>query len=65
MHLLLRGLHCSCSYEAYFNLTFGTGKDENIVINLTEFVESKVCVGVDNKNHNNSGHAQQETAFRA
>lgn len=28
--------------EAFFNFTFGTGRDKNLVCDLTEFVDSKV-----------------------
>jgi hypothetical protein len=31
--------------EAFFNFKFGTGRDENLVCNLTEFVDSKVYAG--------------------
>jgi hypothetical protein len=31
--------------EAFFNFTFGTGKDKNLVCDLTEFVDSKVFAG--------------------
>jgi hypothetical protein len=31
--------------EAFFNFTFGTGKDKHLVVNLTEFVDSKVFAG--------------------
>ena len=31
--------------EAFFNFTFGTGKEKNLVCNLTEFVDSKVFAG--------------------
>lgn len=51
--------------EAYFNFTFGTGKDENLVVNLTEFVDSKVYAGGDSGDHNSGGQAQQETTVQA
>lgn len=31
--------------EAFFNFTFGTGKDKNIICELSEFVGSKVFEG--------------------
>lgn len=31
--------------EAFFNFTFGTGRDKNLVCDLTEFVDSKVFAG--------------------
>jgi hypothetical protein len=46
--------------EGYFNFTFGTGKDENLIVNLTEFVDSKVYPGGDSRDHNSSGYAQQQ-----
>jgi hypothetical protein len=32
----------SVNIEGIFKFTFGTGKDENLVANLTEFIDSKV-----------------------
>ena len=31
--------------ESFFNFTFGTGKDKNIICDITEFVGSKVFAG--------------------
>jgi hypothetical protein len=31
--------------EAFFNFKFGTGRNKNLVVNLTEFVDSKVYAG--------------------
>jgi hypothetical protein len=33
--------------EGIFNFTFGTGKDENLIVDLTEFLDSKVYAGGD------------------
>ena len=67
--------------ECFFLFTFGTGNDENLIINVTEFVDSKVFGGggdasggdVDVKNdgsgkdNNKAPHpdAQPETPFQA
>ena len=40
--------------EAFFNFTFGTCKDENLIVNLTEFVDSKVYAGGDADNGGDS-----------
>jgi hypothetical protein len=52
----------SVNIEGMFNFTFGTGKDENLVVNLTEFVDSKAYASGDSGDHvSSSNHAQQET----
>jgi len=33
--------------EGIFNFTFGAGKDENLIVDLTEFLDSKVYAGGD------------------
>jgi hypothetical protein len=33
--------------EGIFTFTFGMGKDENLIVDLTEFVDSKVYAGGD------------------
>ena len=38
----------SVNIEGIFMFTFGTGKDEDLIINLTEFVDSKVYAAGDN-----------------
>ena len=52
MHLLL----CVCFAAVYengqrlgglFNFTFETGRNENLIVNLTKFVDSKVYAGGD------------------
>lgn len=47
--------------EAYFNFTFGTGKDKNLIVSLTEFVDSKVYAASDGS----SSQAQEETTVEA
>jgi hypothetical protein len=51
--------------EGFFNFTFGTGKDENLIANFTEFVDSKVYADADSWDHNSSSHAQQEATVQA
>jgi hypothetical protein len=51
--------------EGIFNFTFGTGKDENLIVNFSEFVDSEVYAGGDSRDHNSSSHAQQETTVQA
>lgn len=53
--------------EGIFNFTFGTGKDENLIVNLTEFVDSKAYAGGDSRDHSSSSgsHAQQGTTAQA
>ena len=38
----------SVNLEGIFNFRFGTGKDENLIVNLTEFIDSKMYAGGDN-----------------
>ena len=38
----------SVNLEGIFNFAFGTGKDENLIVNLTEFIDSKMYAGGDN-----------------
>lgn len=40
--------------EAFFNFKFGTGRDKNLVINLTEFVDSKVYAGGSGSDSNST-----------
>ena len=40
--------------EAFFNFKFGTGRDKNLVINLTEFVDSKVYAGSSSSDSNST-----------
>ena len=35
--------------EGIFNFMFGTGKDESLIVNLTEFIDTKMYVGNDNR----------------
>ena len=35
----------SVNLEGIFNFTFGTGKDENLIVNLTQFIDSKMYAG--------------------
>jgi hypothetical protein len=51
--------------EGFFNFRFGTGKDESLIVNFTEFVDSKVYAGGDSRDHNSSKHAQQEMTVQA
>ena len=51
--------------EGIFNFTFGTGKDENLIDNFTEFVDSKMYAGQVMQDDNSSNHAQQETTALA
>jgi hypothetical protein len=37
----------SANIEGIFNFRFGRGRDENHIINLTEFLNSKVYAGGD------------------
>ncbi|KAF8504875.1 hypothetical protein F5888DRAFT_799734 [Russula emetica] len=73
VHLMMKTVNVEC----LFLFTFGTGDedddDENLIINVTEFVDSKVFSGGDggDKNddgsgNNNSAHpdAQPETPFQ-
>ena len=48
LRALMQMLVTSVNIEGIFNFTFGTGKDENLIVNLTEFVDSKVYAGGDN-----------------
>ena len=34
--------------EGIFNFTFGTGKDDNLIVNLIELIDSKMYAGGDN-----------------
>ncbi|KAF8489527.1 hypothetical protein F5888DRAFT_1638531 [Russula emetica] len=61
VHLFMK----TVNNEAYFNFTFGSGKDEKLIVNLTEFVDSKVYAGGDNTADNSSSQAQQETTVQA
>jgi hypothetical protein len=38
----------SVNLEGIFNLRFGTGKHENLIVNLTKFIDSKMHAGGDN-----------------
>jgi hypothetical protein len=38
----------SVNLEGIFNFRFGTGNDENLIVNLTEFIDSKSYAGGDN-----------------
>ena len=38
----------SVNLEGIFNFTFETGKDENLIVDLTEFIDSKMYTGSDN-----------------
>jgi hypothetical protein len=56
--------------ECFFLFTFGKGKDENLIVNVTEFVDSKVFGGGDGgSDGGDSGsakpNAQPETPFQA
>ena len=39
----------SVNFEGIFNFRFGTGEDENLIVNLTEFIDSKMYAGGDNR----------------
>ena len=38
----------SVNFEGIFNFTFGIGKGENLIVNLTQFIDSKMYAGGDN-----------------
>jgi hypothetical protein len=38
----------SVNLESIFNFRFGTGKDENLIVNLTELIDSEMYAGGDN-----------------
>ena len=38
----------SVNLEGIFNFKFGTGKDENLIVYLIEFIERKMYAGGDN-----------------
>ena len=38
----------SVNLECIFNFRFGASKDENLIVNLTEFIGSKMYAGGDN-----------------
>ena len=38
----------SVNLEGIFNFRFRTGKDENLIFNLTELIDSKMYAGSDN-----------------
>ena len=44
MHMFVK----SIILEGIFNFRFGTVKDENLIVNLTEFIDSKIYAGGDN-----------------
>ena len=44
----------SVNLEGIFNFRFGTGKDENLIVNLTEFIDSKIYAGGDNSGDSDS-----------
>ena len=45
--------------EGIFNFTFGTGKDKNLIVKFTEFVDSKAYAAGDSWDHStSSSHAQ-------
>jgi hypothetical protein len=50
--------------ECFFLFTFGTGSNENLIINVTEFVDSKAFSGGDGGG-GGSSNAQPETPFEA
>lgn len=54
--------------ECFFLFTFGTSNDENLITNVTEFVDSKVFSGGDGGGGGDSGggtsSAQPETPFQ-
>ena len=50
--------------ECFFLFTFGTGSNENLIINVTEFVDSKAFGGGDSGG-GGSSNAQPETPFEA
>jgi hypothetical protein len=55
--------------ECFFNFTFGTGNDENLIVNVTEFVDSKVFSGGGGSDGGDSSSAkpsaQPETPLQA
>jgi hypothetical protein len=58
LRALVQMLVKSVNIEGIFNFTFGTGKDENLIVNLTEFVDSKVYAGGDNSgDHDSDGRS--------
>jgi hypothetical protein len=42
LYALVQAFIKSVNMEIIFNFRFGTGKDENLIVNFTEFVDSKV-----------------------
>jgi hypothetical protein len=52
--------------ECFFLFNFGTGNDENLIINVTEFVDSKVFSGGNGGSDGGGGtsSAQPETPFQ-
>ena len=38
----------SVNFEGIFNFTFRIGKDKNLIVNPTEFIDSKMYAGGDN-----------------
>jgi hypothetical protein len=50
--------------ECFFLFTFGTGSNENLIINVTEFVDSKAFSGGDGGG-GGSGSTPPETPFEA
>jgi hypothetical protein len=47
--------------ESFFNFTFGTGKDKNLICDLTEFVGSKVLT-VDISGDSSSGGSSSSSS---
>jgi|SRR5579863_1715604 len=50
--------------ECFFLFTFGEKKDENLIINVTQFVDSKVFTGSSDSS-SGSGSKQPETPVEA
>ena len=64
MQLLMKTVNVEC----FFLFTFGTGKDENLITNVTEFVDSKVFSGGGGGGDSGAGSsssAQPQTPIEA
>jgi hypothetical protein len=73
IHILTTTLHGvvlqmmmkSVNVECFFLFTFGTGNDdddENLIVNVTEFVDSKVFSGGDGGDRNDDGSGNNNSA---
>ena len=45
----------SVNFEGIFNFRFGTVKDENLIVNLIEFIDSKMYARGDNSGDSDGG----------